>query len=301
MRSMDAERLDALLLAGRRRAEIAAKLGVSPSTISRHARRLGHPPLRSPRSRFDWQAIQEYHDLGHSIRVCCERFGVSRGAWDGAVSRGAIVNRPGASTRKPGSTRRAVEQMLEAGMSHAEIARELEVSKPTISYHARRLGRAPDPRFSRRIDWNAVQRMYDGGATLQECQQAFGFAKASWSPAVKRCRIVPRSRAMSLELLLAGERNRTHLKGRLLALGLKKPCCELCVIARWRDQALVLALHHVNGTNDDNRVVISGAAVVERAGADGLPQRHVIDEAQRRRRLRVRERFSAPRRRRIAR
>ena len=139
-------------------------------------------------------------------------------------------------------------------MSHAEIARELDVSKPTISYHARRLGRAPDPRFSRRIDWPAVQCMYDGGATLQECQQAFGFAKASWSAAVKRGRIVPRSRGMSLELLLAGERNRTHLKGRLLALGLKKPCCELCGIARWRDQALVLAVHHVNGTNDDNRL-----------------------------------------------
>lgn len=242
------------MLASTKRADIAAVLGVSPSTISRHARRLGHPPLRSPRSRFDWQAIQAYHDLGHPIRACCERFGVSRGAWDGAVSRGEVIDRPGAPARKPGTTRRAVEQMLETGMSHAEIARELEVSKPTISYHARRLGREPDPRFARRIDWAAVQRLYDGGATLQECRQAFGFAKASWSAAVKRDEIVPRSRAMSLEVLLTGERNRTHLKGRLLALGLKKPCCELCGIASWRDQPLVLALHHVNGINDDNRL-----------------------------------------------
>jgi len=46
---------------------------------------------------------------------------------------------------------------------------------------------------------------------------------------------------MSLELLLTGERNRSHLKGRLLALGLQKPCCELCGIASWRDRPLVLA------------------------------------------------------------
>lgn len=254
MCSMDEDRLEALLLAGARRAEIAAELGVSPSTISRHARRLGHPPLRSPRSRFDWQAIQAYHDAGHPIRACCERFGVSRGAWDGAVSRGDIVNRPGVSTRKPGATRRAVERMLEAGMSHAQIARELQMSKPTVSYHARRLGHEPDPRFSRRIDWAAVQRLYDGGCTLHECRQAFGFAKASWSAAVKRGEIVPRSRAMSLELLLAGERNRTHLKGRLLALGLKKPCCQRCGIVIWRGEPLALALHHVNGINNDNRL-----------------------------------------------
>lgn len=254
MRSMDTDRLKSLLLAGTKRAEIAAELGVSPSTISRHARRLGHPPLRSPGSRFDWHAIQAFHDLGHPIRACCEHFGVSRGAWDSAVARGDIVGRPGGPVGESGATRRAVKRMLEAGMSHAEIARELEVSKPTVSYHARRLGHEPDPRFSRRIDWAAVQRLYDGGATVQECRQAFGFAKASWSAAAKRGEIVPRPRAMSLELLLAGERSRTHLKGRLLALGLKEPCCELCRIIGWRDQPLVLALHHVNGLSDDNRL-----------------------------------------------
>lgn len=159
MRSMDVERLKALLLAGTKRAEIAAELGVSPPTISRHARRLGHPPLRFPGSRFDWHAIQAFHDLGHPIRACCKHFGVSRGAWDSAVARGDIVGRPEAPVGESGATRRAVKRMLEAGMSHAEIARELEVSKPTVSYHARRLGHEPDPRFSRRIDWAAVQRL----------------------------------------------------------------------------------------------------------------------------------------------
>ncbi|MBA2261580.1 MAG: ArsR family transcriptional regulator [Solirubrobacterales bacterium] len=57
---MDTDRLKSLLLAGTKRAEIAAELGVSPSTISRHARQLGHPSLRSPGSRFDWHAIQAF-------------------------------------------------------------------------------------------------------------------------------------------------------------------------------------------------------------------------------------------------
>jgi hypothetical protein len=101
MRSIDTDRLKSLLLAGTKRAEIAAELGVSPSTISRHARRLGHPPLRSPGSRFDWHAIQAFHDLGHPIRACCEHFGVSRGAWDSAVARGEFVGRPGPPSGSP--------------------------------------------------------------------------------------------------------------------------------------------------------------------------------------------------------
>jgi 5-methylcytosine-specific restriction endonuclease McrA len=49
-------------------------------------------------------------------------------------------------------------------------------------------------------------------------------------------------------------RNRGHLKERLLQAGLKDGTCERCGIAEWRDQAISLALHHINGDRLDNRI-----------------------------------------------
>jgi 5-methylcytosine-specific restriction endonuclease McrA len=48
--------------------------------------------------------------------------------------------------------------------------------------------------------------------------------------------------------------NRGHLKGRLLGAGLKEGRCELCGINEWRGEPLSLALHHVNGDGQDNRL-----------------------------------------------
>jgi hypothetical protein len=59
---------------------------------------------------------------------------------------------------------------------------------------------------------------------------------------------------MPIVTLLRGPRSRTHLKARLIAAGLKQPRCELCGIDSWRGQSLSLALHHVNGVGDDNRL-----------------------------------------------
>ena len=48
--------------------------------------------------------------------------------------------------------------------------------------------------------------------------------------------------------------NRTHLKGRLLAAGLKENRCEGCGIQDWLGKPLSMALHHVNGEGTDNRL-----------------------------------------------
>jgi len=48
--------------------------------------------------------------------------------------------------------------------------------------------------------------------------------------------------------------NRTHLKGRLLAAGLKDNRCERCGIQDWLGKPLAMALHHVNGDGRDNRL-----------------------------------------------
>src|SRR4051794_29439464 len=80
------------------------------------------------------------------------------------------------SRGSPG-TRAAVAKLLDEGLSRAQVAARLGISKATVSYHAKRLGLAGSPACGRRYDWAAVQRYYDAGHTISECQRHFGFAK----------------------------------------------------------------------------------------------------------------------------
>jgi hypothetical protein len=126
------------------------------------------------------------------------------------------------------------------------------VTPPTISYHMRRLGFPPMPQ--RRQDWAEIQSYYDDGHSLRECEARFGFSRASWYQAVQRGAIVPRPAGMSVEKLITGRRNRTHLKQRLVRLGLLEDSCQECGVTEWRGKPLSLCLHHLNGVNDDNRI-----------------------------------------------
>ena len=59
------------------------------------------------------------------------------------------------------------------------------------------------------------------------------------------------------QLLVAGpRRNRNHIKRRLFEAGLKARLCESCGLSEWRDVAIPLALHHVNGDRHDNRLAL---------------------------------------------
>lgn len=194
--------------------EIAWRLGVAPTTVSYHLR--GRETLRRPPKRTE---NSKSAPPPHQIK-----------------------------------TRELVKELLSRGHSRAEVARQLNLSKATISYHARRLGEEIDRRCSRRYDWEAIQRYYDEGHSISECQLRFGFARASWSSARKRGDVTARPRAMPVEQLLSGRRNRNHIKRRLLALGLKANVCERCGINEWRGCPLPLALHHVNGDRHDNRL-----------------------------------------------
>ena len=138
------------------------------------------------------------------------------------------------------------------GLTQRQIAAQLGVTAPTISYHLRRLGFPPQPQ--RRQDRTSVQAHYDAGHSVRECQARFGFSTASWYEAVQRGAIVPRPAAMPVEQLVLGRRNRGHLKLRLVRLGLIDERCHECGITQWRGSALSLCLHHVNGVNDDNRL-----------------------------------------------
>lgn len=153
-------------------------------------------------------------------------------------------------------TRAAVSELLEQGHSRAEVARRLDLSKATVSYHARRLGASIDERCARRYDWTTVQRYYDAGRSVSECAAAFGFSKQTWHAAVNRGKVIPRAAAMPLAELCRADtpRSRVHLKRRLISEGIKSPRCERCGLDRWLGARLVVELHHRNGERHDNRI-----------------------------------------------
>ena len=92
---------------------------------------------------IDWNAVRAYYDDGHSMRECKEAFGFSNYAWDKAVIEGLVVPRQNPRKQWKHDTRRAVRRLIDRGLTHSEIAFELGVSKPTVTYHARRLGVPP--------------------------------------------------------------------------------------------------------------------------------------------------------------
>jgi DNA-binding transcriptional ArsR family regulator len=153
-------------------------------------------------------------------------------------------------------TRAAVADLLARGLTRRAISARLGVSKATVSYHAKRLGVPGKPACARRYDWAEIQRYYDAGHSIAQCQERFGFARQAWTHAARRGAVVSRPQATPLADLLTSDspRGRWNLKRRLIAAGLKREECEECGISEWRGRPLSLALHHVNGVRDDNRL-----------------------------------------------
>jgi len=251
------ERIETLLAAGRSRKSVARELGVDPSTVTRYARLAGISDARTRQSLFDWAAIQAHYDAGHTIDECRERFGFSYGAWDKAAVRGDVVPRPRANRQLAHQTRDRVERLLAQGLPQSAIAEALDISKSTVAYHCRKLGRRADQRFARRYEWSEVQRLIDEeGLSMTECVKRFGFCRETWAQAVERGDVVPRPHSASVdELLVAGRpRGRGHIKRRLIREGIKEHRCEECGITEWRGEPLTMELHHVNGDGEDNRL-----------------------------------------------
>lgn len=205
-------------------------------------------------------------DRGHTIAEIARATGLAtntvryhrdrlRAAPVGEPTAGALAPEAGLARRQV-RTREHVSELLATGVSRSEVARRLGVSKATVSYHARRLGHEVDDRCARRYDWAAVQRYYDGGHSVAECVAAFGFNRQTWHAAVNAGRVVPRPVLLPIaELCVAGTpRSRGNLKRRLVQEGLKAERCEGCGLERWQGRRLPLALHHVNGERDDNRL-----------------------------------------------
>jgi hypothetical protein len=83
-----------------------------------------------------------------------------------------------------------------------------------VCYHKRRLGHDIDAKFNRRYDWAKVQRYYDLGNTISECERRFGFARATFMDAAKRGDLATRPQRAPIDtyLVIGRRTNRSHLK-----------------------------------------------------------------------------------------
>lgn len=126
------------------------------------------------------------------------------------------------------------------GPHDGEIADELNVAATTVHYHLQRA------RELYEVAWISAPPPGRPGIRT----------RWSWHQAVKRGEISARPAYRPVEEIFATgtRRNRGHLKQRLLRSGLKQPLCKSCGLSQWRGAALSLALHHVNGDRNDNRI-----------------------------------------------
>jgi transposase-like protein len=190
------------------------------------------------------------------MRDCKAKFGFSNYAWNRAVIEGLITPRDNPRKHWKHETRKAVKDLLDRGLTHAEIAFELGISKPTVTYHVRKLGFPRNERASRRYDWEAIQAAHDSGLSMRECCARFGCSTSAWYNAAKAGKLRARSPLIPVEeLLQKGRRcNRGHLKTRLIKSRLKQERCEECGLSEWRGKPLRVTLHHINGDSYDNRL-----------------------------------------------
>lgn len=212
--------------------------------------------VKRQRRSYDWEEIKSFYELGHTAAECQTRFGISNGAWYGAVQRGAITPRQTRQSPRTG-TREAVGSLLAQGLSQAAIARELGISRPTVCFHMRKLGIAAASAPARRYDWDAIRAYYEAGHSAAECRSRFGFGRDAWASAIVRGVVRPRPNLEPLDAVLAAgrRRSRAHVKARLLAARVKEQRCEGCGLTDWLGAPISLELHHVNGDGHDNRLV----------------------------------------------
>lgn len=73
-----ANQIKKYLLEGKSSLEIQKELNVSKSTISYHAGNLGLKKFSFKKKDYDWKAIQDYHNLGNSLKEICKYFEISK-------------------------------------------------------------------------------------------------------------------------------------------------------------------------------------------------------------------------------
>jgi transposase-like protein len=135
------------------------------------------------------------------------------------------------------------------GIAHATWMKAIRCGDLTVNTTGK-----PYADSRKRYDWAEIQRFYDEGHSIRECQRQFGFSNASWAKARRRREVVARAQRWTIDELLVLASSRFTVKRRLLADGIIHNKCDWCGLSEWRGRALSIQLDHVNGVYDDHRL-----------------------------------------------
>lgn len=162
------------------------------------------------------------------------------------------------------SKAKQITDLLADGAKYDLIREIVGCSNGTIAYHARKIGIVRGRTgWTRKLwhDWGAVQKDVDAGMTLNALREKYGFAKASFTKAVKVGRITLRKR-MSMMTLdefcehLNGRRassyHRKLIRTLLIAEG-RPDKCETCELSEWNGNRLTLEVDHRDGDPRHNK------------------------------------------------
>jgi hypothetical protein len=135
------------------------------------------------------------------------------------------------------------------GIAHATWIKAIQSGDIHISTEGK-----PYADARKRFNWAEVQAHYDRGATVRMCMSHFGFSAASWTKAVRRGVLRPRSVAFTTEEALERAKCRHTIKRHLLRAGILENRCSWCGLTSWRGQPISIQIDHINGIRDDHRV-----------------------------------------------
>jgi hypothetical protein len=150
-------------------------------------------------------------------------------------------------------------EMLLSGKTNKDIALSLNVSRSSVTHHAKKLGLSKG--YIRKYNWDEIASAYNAGATYSQCQELFGVSPDSMWKAAKRglfLRKCGRTAQQLIDYLHAesvppGAR-RGDLRKKILEENLIPYVCALCSIDSWLGKKLVLRLDHIDGDGRNNNL-----------------------------------------------
>jgi hypothetical protein len=148
-------------------------------------------------------------------------------------------------------------ELLKSGKSYNFIVAEVGCSKSTIHYHAKILGILSNNSKNNKYNWKEISDYYNQGNSLKKCKEKYGFTSGSWSRAVIRKEVRPRSFLVTPDSLFREDKavSGTALKQNLLKFDFFEDKCYNCGVGNfWEGKPLTIQVHHVNGNKRDNRL-----------------------------------------------
>ena len=123
-----------------------------------------------------------------------------------------------------------IKKLLRENKPYSQIVQEVECSKSTISYHAKKLGlsKGTVPKYN----WREINNFYHSQSNIRvkDCVEKFGFSSGTWYKAVQRGDILPKDKIISNDKIFIQNSTfaRSHIRKRVLKDNLILYICAKC-------------------------------------------------------------------------